>query len=206
MMFVVFILSNCLSVSLSSYLLLPRALSRVRQGIVALMMILVSPLGLAVELPTPNKFGTDFTLDSTLVKELSLSALKQKVVLLNFGYTSCPDICPMVLSRLARISKDLGDPEGLQVLFVSFDSKRDTISHLKKYLGFFHPRFVGLNGDDEEIRQVFKSFGGLFEKEDGGLFSHSDYIYVINTDGEVTGFYRSQDAYEAVLTAVRKHF
>lgn len=174
------------------------------------LMFVQIPIGYSGELPVPNTFGTNFSLDSTLDKKVSLSDYKGKFVLLNFGYTSCPDVCPMVLSRLAKLNKEVKGSDRIQVLFISFDQTRDTIPHLKNYLNFFNPQFVGMNGPEIEIKNIFKRFGGVFSADKPAAnntqtFSHSDYIYLINEEGFVVGFYSSQDPYETVLEAVKKH-
>jgi len=100
-----------------------------------------------VNLPIYDSVGGNFTLPSTLGKDVSLSDFRGKVVLLNFGYTQCPDICPMVLNHLSKLSEKLSNkygikPELLQTIFVSVDPDRDTIEHLTEYLAFFPGEFL----------------------------------------------------------------
>ena len=106
----------------------------------------LKPLQAATEMPANMPMGVDFELPSTLDRAIKLSEFQDKIVLLNFGYTYCPDICPIVLGKLANLQKSL-DPEAekLQVLFVSFDPERDNLAHLKQYLRHFDKSFVGFH-------------------------------------------------------------
>lgn len=145
-----------------------------------------SPLGLA-EAPR----GGDFTLHSP-GGPLALHDLKGKVVLLYFGYTSCPDICPTSLGftsqALASLSKV--EQEKVQMLFVTVDPERDTLDKLKNYTVYFHPSIVGLSGTPEEIAKVAKLYGASYSKQNtasagGYVVDHSAYTYVIAPDGSL---------------------
>ncbi len=164
---------------------------------------------LATELPRPNNFGGEFSLPSTLGKDLSLSSQKGKVVLLTFGFTSCPDVCPMILSKLTLVQNEL-DKEGkeLQVLFVTIDPERDTLEQMKNYLGRFQPTFIGLRESDEKaLIALGKRYGAsvLSSLDDEGKkeFSHSEYVYVIDQKGYVAGFYNVNSSYQELFKAVK---
>ncbi len=162
----------------------------------------------AGELPTPNNFGGDFSLESTQKPLHSISEWRGKPVLLTFGFTSCPDICPMVMSKLSFIQNQL-DPSGddLQVVFVTVDPERDSIEKIRDYLKHYHQGFVGMRGAKEEFKKILKSYGGSThseEHEGQKEVSHTDYVYLINADGYVAGFYNIERDYEAVLKAVRE--
>jgi protein SCO1/2 len=166
---------------------------------------------IAGELPRPNKFGGDFTLDSTLGKPASISDWKDKVVLLNFGFTSCPDVCPMVLSKLTLVKKQLdksffgNETNDIQVIFVTVDPDRDTVQKLQTYLKAFHPSFVGMRGSQEEFTDVLKRYGASVKIENKGTnveVSHSDYVYIIDKQGYVAGFYDVNADYEILMDAV----
>ena len=179
---------------------------------VLLVYTLIAVAGSSVyarELPTPNKFGGDFRFQSTLGKPITIRQFQGKVVLLNFGFTSCPDVCPMVLSELATVKKTLdNDTENIQVIFVTVDPERDSLDKLQQYLGNFHTSFVGMRGENlNVIRAVMKRYGAALVSEQGGKeidISHSDYVYIINRDGYVSGFYDIQSRYDELVTAVRK--
>lgn len=134
--------------------------------------------------------GGDFTLESA-GGPFSLKAQRGKVVLLYFGYTHCPDICPTTLARIARAFKDLNKDEMARVeaVFVSVDPARDTPKKLAAYTKFFSPAIIGVTGTPAQIVQVTKQYGAVYrigKKTPGGsgyLVSHSANTYVITPDG-----------------------
>ena len=171
---------------------------------------LLLPLQLAwAELPVNPRLGGDFTLNSTLDRPLALKEFAGKVVLLNFGYTSCPDVCPMVVSRMSQVMKQLGDKsDSVQPLFISFDGERDTVEKLRAYLNYFYPRFIGMTGNAEEIASVTKKYGAIYIKQDQGsagvFYSHSDYIYLIDKLGQVRALYANDAKVEQIKTDIEE--
>ena len=150
--------------------------------------------GPAANLPVITSMGDELVLDSTLGRPFDLHDYRGKVVLLDFGYTFCPDVCPTVMARLRQVLKGMGkDSAQVQVLFVSFDPKRDTIDHLRQYLEFFDPRFVGATGSDAALAAVTKRYGVTYFSRDMDSanygFDHSDFIYLIDTEGHVRKLY-----------------
>lgn len=149
----------------------------------------------AEALPVNTRMGGDFVLPSTRDVPLDTRQLRGKVVLLNFGFSSCPDVCPMVLARLRQVLTELGaDSARAQVVFVSFDPERDSITHLKGYVSHFHPSIIGATGSEAEIAAIAKQYGVVFMKEETGSaagygFAHSDYIYLLDTQGRVRKLY-----------------
>lgn len=145
-------------------------------------------------LPVNTKMGGDFVLPSTN-GTLDTRKLRGKVVLLNFGFASCPDICPLVLARMGQVLKQLGpEAEGVQGVFVSFDPERDTLELLAPYVRHFHPDLLGATGTSDEIAVLAARFGVVYMKEDSGSasgygFAHSDYIYLIDTKGRIRKLY-----------------
>lgn len=160
------------------------------------------------ELPRPNHFGGNFSLDSTLNKTASLNDWKGKVVLLNFGFTSCPDVCPMVLSKLTLVQNQLDkDAKKVQVIFVSVDPDRDSIEKITNYLKFYHASFVGMRGNESNVGKVLKRYGAsvhIDKKDSSSEVSHTDYVYVIDQQGYVAGFYDVKDSYQTLVDAVKK--
>lgn len=136
--------------------------------------------------------GGDFTLISPM-GPVSLQEYRGQVVLMFFGFTSCPDICPIALSVISRVLKQLEPTEREQVrgLFVSLDPERDTVPVLKKYTGYFHPNIVGATNRIEVIRQVADKYGIKFEKKIqesspiGYIIRHPPDILVVNQQGEL---------------------
>ncbi len=112
-----------------------------------------------------------------------------KAVVLVFGFTHCPDVCPTTLADIALAMKELGsDAERVQVLMVSVDPERDTPQALAKYVTAFDPRFVALRGDLEATRKVAQEFKVYFEKRKQGesyTVDHSAQSYVIDPQGKL---------------------
>lgn len=160
-------------------------------------------------LPVNTRMGGDFTLPSTRGQPLDTRTLRGKVVLLNFGFASCPDVCPMVLARLRQVVRTLGpDAAGVQVVFVSFDPARDKLPGLKAYVEHFDPGFIGATGTDAEIAQVAARFGVVYLKEDTGSaagygFAHSDYIYLVDATGHVRKLYDTHARSDEIAADVR---
>lgn len=129
-----------------------------------------------------------FRLTDSNGKIRRLSDYKGKVVVVFFGYTHCPEICPTTLADLAQVMRLLDkDAAKVQVLFVTLDPERDTPKLLAEYVPFFHPSFLGLYGDIQTTAQVAKTFGVNYEKrvEKGSYtLDHSDGTYLIGTNGK----------------------
>lgn len=118
----------------------------------------------------------------------SLSDFRGKVVVLFFGYTHCPEVCPTTLTDMARVMRILGpDAERTQVLFVTLDPERDTPAVLSAYVPFFHPLFMGLYGNAEETAAAAQAFAVNYEKHQekhGYSIDHSDGTFLIGKDGK----------------------
>jgi len=118
-----------------------------------------------------------------------------KVVLLYFGYTSCPDACPTDLAAIAAAIEALG-PLGSQVqpVFVTLDPSRDKSELIGRYAESFHPRFAALHGSEAQTREVATAYKVYFEKVSNsgtGRYSidHTSFIYVLDADGDYAGFF-----------------
>ena len=160
-------------------------------------------------LPVNSRMGGDFVLPSTLGQPLDTRTLRGKIVLLNFGFTSCPDVCPMVLARLRQTVKELGeDAANVQVVFVSFDPARDTLPVLKGYVQHFDPAFIGATGTEVQVAQTAARYGVVFLQEKGGSaagygFAHSDYIYLLDGEGRVRKLYANDARTTEIADDVR---
>ncbi len=135
--------------------------------------------------------GGDFTLRSAQ-GALSLHDLRGKVVLLYFGYTLCPDICPTSLAFTAQGLSQLEAPEleNVRMLFITVDPERDTLERLKEYTAFFHSSIIGLTGSTEEIARIARLYGASYAKQQvesaaGYVVDHSADTYVIGADGKL---------------------
>ncbi|HUW53977.1 MAG TPA: SCO family protein [Rhodanobacter sp.] len=130
-----------------------------------------------------------FTLTDDQGKTVSAADYRGKVVLLYFGYTHCPDVCPLTLAHLHVVMQRLGKlADGARILFVSVDPARDTPAVLHAYVNAFDPRAVGLTGSASDIEALVKRYRASFTREpstgDGNYeVSHSSAIYVFDRDG-----------------------
>ncbi len=142
--------------------------------------------GVLLQNPRP---ASDFTLTAHTGERVRLSDFRGKVVVIYFGYTFCPDVCPTTLARLAKALERMGkDAEKVQVLMITVDPERDTPERLANYVPNFHPSFLGLTGTPEEIAQVAAAYGIFFQKQEGGtaagyLMDHTASLNVIDRDG-----------------------
>ena len=145
-----------------------------------------------------ENFGGDFSLIGPEGKIVSLRNFRNKVVLIYFGYTFCPDVCPITLSNLKLIMLDLEEKaEDVQVIFISIDPERDNYEKLKNYVPYFHPTFIGLTGSEPEIAAVAKKYQTIYikqkvESEAGYLMAHTDVVILVDQNGKYRGRYKSK--------------
>jgi protein SCO1/2 len=120
---------------------------------------------------------------------VSSDALRGKTLAVFFGYTSCPDVCPLTLSHLARALEELEeDGERVQVLFITVDPARDTPERMEHYLESFHPSFLGLTGTEEEIRAVADAYGAFFLRNSEGenyTVDHTARTFIVDPRGRI---------------------
>ncbi len=120
---------------------------------------------------------------------MRLTDYEGKVVVLYFGYTFCPDVCPITLSKLDRAMDILGDKaEDVQVIMVSVDPERDTPEILEQYMAHFNPAFIGVTGDTNAIDRIATVYGVYYEAEEGSdatgyLVNHTATVMVVDKDG-----------------------
>jgi len=137
---------------------------------------------------TGADYGKDFALTDHTGKARTLADFRGKAVVMFFGYTRCPDVCPTTLAELKAVKDQLGeDGKRLQVLFVTVDPERDTPAVLKDYLASFDPRIIGVTGDADAIAAAEKSYRVYAKKvpTDGGGYTmdHTAIVYLMNKDG-----------------------
>lgn len=134
-------------------------------------------------------YGASLELNDHTGRARTLQDFRGKAVVVFFGFTHCPDVCPTTLAELAQAIKQLGpDAERVQVLFVSVDPERDTPQALAKYVTAFDARFLGLYGDAAATRRVAKEFKIYYEKRKTGdsySVDHSSQSYVIDPQGRL---------------------
>lgn len=131
-------------------------------------------------------------------------------LLVYFGFTTCPDICPTDLHEIARALTLLGDDaEKVQPLFVTLDPERDGFARLSEYVAAYHPRLVGLTGGADAVRQAADAYKVFFEKValPGGGYTvdHSAFIYLMDPSGRYLGFFPPGTDAERMLTIIKPH-
>ncbi|HEY2816016.1 MAG TPA: SCO family protein [Casimicrobiaceae bacterium] len=140
---------------------------------------------------TGSRFGRDFALRDPDGKQRTLADFRGKAVVVFFGYTQCPDVCPTTLAALAEAMKQLGpDADRVQVLFITVDPDRDTADLLGKYVPAFDRRFLGLRGNAEETERAAKEFKILYQKQPGtspGSYTmdHSAGTFIFDPQGRL---------------------
>lgn len=135
----------------------------------------------------------------------SLSDQKGKIILLFFGYTSCPDVCPTTLAELKLVMDDLGyKTEQVIVVFVSVDPERDTPEKIQKYVEHFNNEFIGLSGSMEELEKIWKDYGVFREEVQsdsafGYIVNHTARTYLIDKDGNLRLSYGFQTPVDDIV-------
>lgn len=141
-------------------------------------------------------YASNFSLTDHNGKVRTLADFKGNAVLVFFGYTHCPDVCPTTLTEMANVMKQLGtQADKVQVLFVTVDPERDTPALLAKYMPAFDSRFLGMTGDKAALQTVAKEFKVFYQKvpgTDAGSYSmdHSAGSYVFDPQGRIRLFVR----------------
>ena len=164
--------------------------------ITALLLILTAcspkPEFKNIDITGGTAFGKDFSLVDPDGKVRTLADFKGKVVMMFFGYTQCPDVCPTTLTEMQQVMTILGpQSDKVQVLFVTVDPQRDTAAILKQYVPAFDPRFLGLRpADDAALEKVAKDFKIYYKKVPGvssGSYTmdHTAGSYAFDPDGRL---------------------
>lgn len=141
--------------------------------------------GTVIQSPEPS---FDFTL-SGADGDVSLSDFRGKMVLLYFGYTFCPDICPATLANVGQALRDLGTKaDDIQVIMISVDPERDTPEKLAKYVRQFHPSFLGVTGTKAQLDEVTSLYGIFYQVTEGSdatgyLIDHTATLLVLDREG-----------------------
>lgn len=156
------------------------------------------------------EFGRDFALQDTQGQERRLADYRHKVVVLFFGYTQCPDVCPSTLSTLAETMRLL-DTEAarVQVLFITLDPERDTPALLSAYVPQFNASFVGLSGTPRTIADTAREFSVIYQKHPGSIpgsysLDHSTYTYLYDPQGRLRLIEKYGETAEHLATDIRR--
>jgi protein SCO1 len=144
--------------------------------------------GSLIDPPAP---AADFSLEATDGSTFHLSERRGQVVLLFFGYTHCPDVCPTTLYDYKQVIQQLkGKSDRVDFLFVTVDPERDSLDHLAEYATAFDPGILGLSGKPEVLTEMYQNYGVFVEKKDVGsaagyLVDHTARVYVIDQSGNL---------------------
>lgn len=156
----------------------------------------------------PPRELPDFTLPGSTGVPLSLSSFQGKFTLLFFGYTHCPDFCPLTLAHWRNIKLALGDDAAnVNFLFISVDGERDTPEVLAQYLSRFDPAFIGMTGDDATLAQIAPPYGLYYElhKDEGANYSvdHTTQTYLINPAGGMIDVFSFDTPEDTIVATIR---
>jgi protein SCO1 len=159
---------------------------------------------------TGANYARDFRLADFNGKMRSLSDFRGKLVVVFFGYTQCPDVCPTTLTDMAEVKKRLGpDGDKLQVIFITLDPDRDTDQVLAQYVPGFDPSFLALRGSREETAAIAKDFKVFYQKVPGKTetsytLDHTAGSYVFDREGRVRLFLRHAGGVEPIVADLQK--
>ncbi len=188
--------------------------------IVAALAAAVLGLALFWQVPPPERplpraglgAGGDFTVQAA-AGPVSLADYRGKLVLLYFGYTYCPDVCPTSLAATAEGLNRLTPEELAKVamIFISVDPQRDTPAHLKEYAEFFHPQIVGATDTPGKIAEIAQRYGVVYARQkvdtagDGYVVDHSADTLIVDPAGRLVGKIAHATPPEQVVLAIRKY-
>ena len=159
---------------------------------------------------TGSSFGRDFSLTDAGGATRTLADYRGKAVVVFFGYTQCPDVCPTTLSTLAETMKLLGpDADRVQVVFITVDPERDTPALLAEYVPAFDKRFLGLSGNAEATERVAKEFKVIYQKQPGATpttytMDHSAGVFVFDPQGRLRLYARNGQGPDAFAHDLRE--
>ena len=196
----------------------------IREGIwIALLACILAPLPLAADeasVPSPQELieglvsgrapvGGPFELTDQTGRRRTDADFRGMLVVLYFGYTYCPDVCPTELQSISLALDRLGAAaEAVQPLFITIDPERDTPARLAEFVSSFHPRLIGLTGSVADIKKTAMAYRTFFVKNSSatpGDYSvdHTGFIYLVGKDGNYLGFLPPGATPEAIADAIR---
>lgn len=159
---------------------------------------------------TGANYAREFTLTDHNGNRRTLADYRGKVVLMFFGYTQCPDVCPTTMSDMAQVKAKLGAAgDKLQVLFVTVDPERDTQQVLAQYVPSFDRSFVGLYGSADDIARTAKEFKVIYQKVPGKTptsysVDHTAGSYVFDTQGKLRLFVKHSQSIDSIAADIKR--
>ena len=154
--------------------------------------------------------GGPFALVDHTGKPRTDADFRGKLLLIYFGYSYCPDVCPTDLQQIGLAIDALGrDGEAVQPLFITLDPERDSVAHLAEYVPLFHPRLIGLRGSAEETRKVADAYKVYYTKYPPGspdyVIDHSSFIYLVDQAGKYLGFFPPGTSADRMVEMLKLH-
>lgn len=156
--------------------------------------------------------GGAFKLKDQTGKTRTDADFRGRMMLVYFGFTYCPDICPTDLQAIGLAMDQLGaDAAKVQPLFVTLDPERDTVEHLAQYVQLFHPRLIGLTGSNADVAKAADAYRVYYKrvktgnKPDDYTVDHSAFIYLVDSDGKYLGFFPPGTDAPRLVEMIRPH-
>ena len=176
---------------------------------ILIVVLLIMPSSYVYSMPDVSRALSDIEFKTESSSNAKLDVYKGKIILLFFGYTNCPDICPTTLLDISRTLNELGnDSDKVQAVFISVDPERDTPRHLNNYVKYFDKRIVGLSSDKANIDKLHKYFRTTYEllnaSEENYLVEHSSNLYIIDENMIVDRIIANGLPSSEITKAVRK--
>jgi protein SCO1/2 len=176
-------------------------------GIMLAQFLLPTSVSLSAGTWLPQPAGvSDFHLSDLSGQDLSLQSLRGHPALLFFGFTNCPDVCPLTLATLAQLPREV--LPGMKTVFVSIDPERDSAAVMRAYLSAFSPSFLGARGSEAALAPLLKSLHVSAEREnlpDGSYtMQHSATLYLLNRRGQLAAVFNPPLSVAALGTDLRR--
>ena len=145
-----------------------------------------------IVLEEPPAMG-DIELTAAGGERVALSDLDARYLLVFFGYTNCPDVCPLTMARLGDTYRNLDEPDEVQVVMITVDPATDTPARIQEYAENFHPDFIGLSGSNTEIANAARRFYVGFNDVGDGQVAHSDPVALLGPERNMRVIYTQDD-------------
>jgi protein SCO1/2 len=198
--------------------------TRLRFIIIAAGLLAATTAGLQAQAPDPEQaarlmddlmwnrgpIGGPFALVDHTGMPRSDADFRGKLLLIYFGYSYCPDVCPTDLQQIGLAIDALGrDGDAMQPLFITLDPERDSAAHLADFVPLFHPRLIGLTGSAEDIRKVARAYKVYYAKYPPGspdyVIDHSSFIYLVDETGKYIGFFPPGTSAGRMVEMIKLH-
>ncbi|MGE5224104.1 MAG: SCO family protein [Omnitrophica WOR_2 bacterium] len=169
----------------------------------------VTPYTFKGALMNPPFQAPDFTLTDQNGQPFHLAEQQRKVVLLFYGFTNCPDICPLTMGNFKQVKEALGkDASRVDFVFITVDPARDSLAVVRQFINKFDPGFIGLTGTARQLHPVMSAYGVYYAQDTPGssttdLIAHSDQVYVIDPSGKLRMTYSYGVSIEDMVNDIR---